>query len=248
MEAVHLALFMLSASIFGVLLEHPASALHQHLDDPFLRRILMGLAMGLTAVAIVKSPFGQRSGAHMNPAVTLTYWSLGKVRGIDAVFYALGQFAGAILGMAVAWLLIGMSLGNGAVNYLATLPGPGGAATAFAAEFGISFLLMISVLAVSNNPRIHQWTPLVAGALVALFITFEAPLSGMSMNPARTLGSALASGEFGGLWIYFTAPPLGMLFAGTLYQNARRVYCAKLGPHGPARCIFHCDFKNLENE
>ena len=79
MEAAGLGLFMLSACLFTVLLEHPGSAAHQALPDPLLRRALIGVAMGLTAVAIIYSPFGKRSGAHLNPSVTFTFWRLGKI-------------------------------------------------------------------------------------------------------------------------------------------------------------------------
>jgi aquaporin Z len=251
LEAVNLGVFMLSASIFGVLLEHPSSFVHQSLDSGFLRRALMGAAMGLTAIVIIRSPLGQRSGAHMNPAVTLAYYMLGKIRGIDAAFYALFQFIGGLGGILLARLLIGMPLADSPIHFVATLPGDFGNLTAFTAELGISFLLMFTVLVVSNARRTYGATPFVAGALVALFITFEAPLSGMSMNPARTLGSAIAAWDFRGLWIYFSAPPLGMLSAAALYRQwrgQRRVYCAKVGPHGPARCIFLCRFEALTND
>ena len=78
-EALGLGLFMLSACLFVTLLEHPNSPVRQTVTDPFVRRIPMGLAMGLTAVGLIYSPWGQRSGAHLNPSVTLTFWRLGKV-------------------------------------------------------------------------------------------------------------------------------------------------------------------------
>src|SRR5262245_24900971 len=91
-EAAGLGLFMVSACLFTALLEHPSSPVRQTVMAPMLRRIPMGLAMGLTAVAIVYSPFGQRSGAHLNPALTLTFWRLGKVKPWDAAFYVAAQF------------------------------------------------------------------------------------------------------------------------------------------------------------
>ena len=114
---------------------------------------------------------------------------------------------------------------------------------AFAAEALISFVLMLTVLTVSNHPRLARFTGICAGLLVWTYITVEAPLSGMSMNPARTFGSALLARDFPGLWIYFTAPPLGMLLAAEVFTRrfgAQRVLCAKLHhPHnGP--CIFGC--------
>lgn len=242
-EAACLAAFMFSACAFTVLLEHPGSPMNQAIDSALLRRALMGLAMGATAIAIITSPFGQRSGAHMNPAVTLTFLSLGKIAWRDALFYVAAQFTGGIAGVILAEQLIGFPLGHSAVNYAITKPGPDGVLRAFAAETLISGLLMTAVLILSNHRRMARYTPYAAGSLVALYITFEAPLSGMSMNPARTLGSAVSANSYPALWVYFTAPVLAMVAAGCLYRffnGARAVYCAKLDHNNNQRCIFRC--------
>ncbi|MDX2154201.1 MAG: aquaporin [Bryobacteraceae bacterium] len=251
MEGAELALFMLSACSFGVLLEHPMSPLHQAIDSAFLRRLVMGLAMAVTLVAIVQSRWGQRSGAHLNPALTFNYWLLGKVNRTDALGYIAAQFLGGAFGVWLASLLIGPPLGHTAVNYVATLPGDGGSLIAFVAEFAISCFLMTTVLVASNSVSLRRLTPYLAGILVALYIAFEAPLSGMSMNPARTLGSALAAGDFNALWVYFSAPLLGMGAAAFLYaqlRGVRRVYCAKLHHHNRQRCIFRCNYEAMDVE
>ena len=115
-----------------------------------------------------------------------------------------------------------------------------------AAEVAISFILMFSVLAAANAPRLAPHTGRVAGLLVALFITFEAPISGMSMNPARSLASALPASTWDAFWIYLVAPPLGMLLAAEVYAGGggRAVYCAKLH-HDGGRCIFRCRHAEL---
>jgi len=116
-------------------------------------------------------------------------------------------------------------------------------AVAFLAEVAITFVLMLTVLFVSNAPRLASYTGLFVGGLVFLYISFEAPLSGMSMNPARTFASALGAGQWTALWIYFTAPPLGMLAAAEAYvrlRGAQRVLCAKLDHQTTRRCIFRC--------
>jgi len=244
-EALGLGLFMLSACLFVTLLEHPNSPVRQTVTDPFLRRIPMGLAMGLTAVGLIYSPWGQRSGAHLNPSVTLTFWRLGKVTPWDAFFYVTAQFIGAIVGVGVGAAVLDAWLAHPAVSYAATVPGPGGAGVAFVAELLISFFLMIVVLTVSNRPGLNRFTGLCAGALVASYIVFEAPLSGMSMNAARTVGSAMYAQVWTALWIYFTAPLLGMLAAAQLYvatQGLQRVLCAKLHHDNPQRCIFRCSY------
>ncbi len=245
MEAAELGIFMVSACAFGALLEYPGSPVHQALPDPSLRRVLMGAAMGLTAVSIIYSPFGKRSGAHFNPSVTLTFWRLGKVAGADAFFYAIAQFIGAVIGVALPAVILRSALTHPSVNYVATLPGTRGVVVAFIAEVTITFILMTMVLNVSNRMNVARYTGLFAGAMVAIFISIEAPFSGMSMNPARTFGSAFVAQVWDALWIYFTAPPLGMLLAAEVYlrlKGARGVLCAKLHHHNHKRCIFKCGF------
>ncbi|HYN14673.1 MAG TPA: aquaporin [Terriglobales bacterium] len=245
MEAAELGIFMVSACLFTVVLEHPASAVRGAIASPMLRRVLIGLAMGLSAIAIIYSPWGKRSGAHFNPSVTLTFLRLGKVSPWDAAFYVAAQFLGGIAGVMLAANLLGSAVADHAVRYAATVPGPRGTPIAFIAELGISFVLMTAVLNSSNSPRLARFTGVIAGALVATFITLEAPLSGMSMNPARTFGSALPGRVWDALWIYFTAPPLGMLLASELYVRTRglgAVVCAKLHHQNNKRCIFNCGY------
>lgn len=244
-EAVGLSLFMISAALCTILLEHPRSPVHESIADPVMRRLLIGIAMGMTAVGIIYSPWGQRSGAHLNPAVTLTFFRLGKIHAIDAVFYVLAQFIGGVAGVMVVAAVLGMELADQSVNYVATVPGQDGPAVAFLAEFAISFVLMGVVLIVSNARRFARYTGLLAGLLVATYISVEAPLSGMSMNPARTLGSALPAQVWTSLWIYFTAPPIGMLLAGECYvwlKGAHAIRCAKLHHQNDERCIFVCGY------
>jgi aquaporin Z len=248
METAGLGVFMISACIFTVLFFHPLSRVEQAINNVMIQRVLTGAAMGLTSIAIHYSPWGRRSGAHLNPALTLSFLFLGKIRKWDAIFYVLAQFAGGIAGVGVAALLIGMPLMHSAVNYAATVPGPGGPTIAFEAECLISFVLMLTVLLVSNSKRLTRYTSLAAGFLVAAYITIESPVSGMSMNAARTLGSAVFAEEWTALWIYFTAPLLGMLSAAALYRSrfgVARVYCAKLRHHNGGPCIFNCNFGAL---
>lgn len=251
MEAGALATFMISACVFSVLLEHPSSVIQQSIESPLIRRALMGLAMGLTAIGIIYSPWGKQSGAHMNPSVTLTFFLLGRIEHWDAAFYMASQFAGGLAGVLISYLVIGAPLSHSAVNYAATAPGPAGASTAFWAELLISGFMMSAILFVSNTRRLNRFTGVVAGALVATYITIEAPLSGMSMNPARTFGSALPAWDWSALWIYFTAPPLAMLLAGFAYRfrrGAQRVFCAKLHHANDKRCIFRCNYGALDDE
>jgi len=245
MEAAGLGLFMISACVFTVLVEHPHSPVRAGMSDPFVRRSLIGLAMGLTAIGLIYSPWGKRSGAHLNPTITLTFLRLGRVEAWDAAFYVIAHFAGALAGVLVTAALLRDALANAAVNYAVTRPGVWGRLAAFVAEFMISLVLILVVLLTSNVPRVARFTGICAGALVALYIAVEAPLSGMSMNPARTLGSALPAWTWAGLWVYFTAPLLGMLAGAELYHrvSSRGVACAKLHHQNGYRCIFRCRYR-----
>jgi len=236
-EAGLLGLFMVVACVLGVALGHPASAAVRALPQPFARRAMFGLAMGATAVAIIYSPPGKRSGGHINPAVTLTFLALGKMKPRDAALYVVAQTAGAAGGVLVAWAVLGARLAHPAVHFVTTRPGTAGALAAFAAEAAISFVLMTVLLAVSASRR-QAWTGVCAGVLVAVYIAVEAPLSGMSMNPARSLASALPAGELRPLWIYLLAPPLGMLAAAGLMRRPAARACAKLRHAPDVPCIF----------
>lgn len=245
MEAAELGSFMVSACLFTALLAHPASPVVRALPDAVLRRGITGVAMGLTAVAIVYSPWGKQSGAHLNPSLTLTFLRLGKVRPLDALFYVLAQFLGGMAGVRVAAALLGGLAAHPSVNYVVTLPGSSGPLVAFAAELLISFLMMSVVLRAAAHERLGRYTGMIAGTLLATFILLEAPYSGMSMSPARTFGSAFAAQLWHDLWIYFTAPPLGMLLAGELFRVAnggRAPGCAKLHHQNGKRCI-HCGYR-----
>jgi len=255
MEAAELGMFMISACVFAVLLGHPASPVHHAIPHPLVRQVLAGVAMGLTAVAIISSPWGQRSGAHMNPAFTLTFLSLGKVAPWDALFYISAQFVGGVGGVVLSAQVIGPALESSSINYVVTTPGPRGPWVAFAAEFAISFLLVAIILNVSNSRRLTRFTPWVAGFLIASYISIESPLSGMSMNPARTMASALPAGVWTAIWVYFLAPPLAMLSAGQVYRGApwarrgpRRVFCAKYHHHNDKRCIFRCNYGAMNEQ
>jgi aquaporin Z len=213
MEAAGLGLFMISACLFATLLEYPGSPIRQAAQDPLLRRMLMGLAMAATAIGIIYSPWGKRSGAHINPAITFSFWYLGKIEHWDAFFYVAAQFVGAAAGTALAAGVLGQALADPRVAYVVTSPGMAGAVVAFWVETSISFLLMLVVLLTSNLNRLAPYTGFFAAGLVALYITFAAPFSGMSMNPARSFGSALIANHWAFLWIYCIAPPFGMLLA-----------------------------------
>jgi len=251
MEAAGLATFMISACVFTVLLMYPASPVAHWIVDPIWKRAVIGIAMGSTAIALIYSPWGKRSGAHFNPSVTIAFFRLGKIAPGDAFLYIVSQFTGAITGVLLCAVFFRSWISDSRVNYVVTAPGPKGASVALVSEFVISFLLMMMVLVFSNNKRLAAFTGIFAGILVATYITVEAPLSGMSMNPARTFGSALPAHMWKDWWIYFSAPPLGMLAAAEAYvklAGAHKVICAKLHHGADRRCIFKCGYRRADAE
>ena len=243
-EAGALGCFMISACVFGTLLGHPNSAVVTAVPSPFVRRVMMGAFMGLTAIAIIYSPWGRRSGAQMNPVLTLTFFRLGRSAPLDAAAYVAAQFVGGSLGVMASGALLGTALAAPGVMYVVTEPGAPGVAVAFVSELVISAIMMTMVLETASSERWKRYTGFIAGLLVATYITVESPLSGMSMNPARTVASALAAHQWMSVWIYFAAPLLGMMAAAELFVRTRgraELPCGKLMHAEP--CLF-CEHVN----
>jgi aquaporin Z len=243
MDGALLGLFMISACVNVVVLEHPASPVHAAVASALARRVLVGLAMGLTAACLIYSPWGKRTGAFMNPAMVLCFVRLGKLSPTDAAGYVAAQLAGSAGGVLVAALALPEWLSHPAVNYVATTPS-GGIIAAFCAEFGLAFVLLSVVMTVNRSPRFAPYTGACAALLVALFISVAAPISGMSINPARTFGSALWAHLWSGFWIYLSAPLLGMLAGVELQRRLSSRHgrlCGKLSHDETVACFVRCD-------
>jgi aquaporin Z len=245
MEAAELGLFLVVAGLFASLFESPQSPIHQAIPNGDVRRLLMGVVMGLTAIALIYSPWGKQSGAHMNPAVTLTFYRLGKVKGQDALFYMLFQCLGGLAGVYLVALFLGAIFTQPPIRYIVTVPGSAGWVAALVGEWVIAFVMMSMVLLTSNNPKLNRFTGSFAGCLVMFYVFLEAPLSGFGMNPARSFASALPAQTWTAFWIYLLVPPLGMFCAALTYQSRfglRSVKCAKLHHENNKRCIFNCNY------
>jgi aquaporin Z len=243
MEASELAIFMIAACACTVWIFGAGEAWGHAVQNAWLRRLCMGASMGLTAVAIIHSPMGKRSGAHFNPSITLTYFRLRKIGASDAMFYVLFQFLGGAAGVGLTAVYFGSRLAQPNVRYAVTVPGVFGVAGAFAAEFFMAFVLMAFVLYTSNRPRLAHLTSYGVGVLIMFYILLFAPVSGFSINPARTVGSAIFAHVWTAVWVYFTAPLLGMFAAAEVYlrgYGSDRILCAKLHPAPGLPCPFHC--------
>ena len=244
-EGAELAIFMISACFATVYLFSPSYPALHLLPSAAIRRLLMGSAMGATAVLIIRSPMGKRSGAHFNPAITLSYLRLGKIARWDANFYVVFQFIGGVLGVAVSALVLGSSLAAPTADYAVTVPGRYGTAAAFFAELFMSMLLMGVVLWFSNRPSLANYTSYLVGILIAFYVLFFAPVSGFSINPARTTGSAVFAHVWTAAWLYFIAPLFGMMCAAEVYLRIfgpAGILCAKLHPDPGYPCPFLCNY------
>jgi aquaporin Z len=180
------------------------------------RRLVTGFLFGTTGALIALSPLGKISGAHINPAVTLGFWLMGRVNARHAVAYAICQLAGALIGAVplLAWGTMGRSVAYGAtvpgVAYGMTWALIGEAATTFALIFGLFFFL--------RHRSLRAYTPALFPPLYAIMVWLEAPISGTSTNPARTLGPAVISGDWHGWWIYWLGPLVGTLLGVAVYR------------------------------
>jgi aquaporin Z len=210
-----------------ILMFGAGSPLVQAVPGEGLRRLITGFLFGSTGALIALSPVGKESGAHINPAVTLAFWLMGKLESRIAVGYVMAQLAGAVIGALplLAWGSMGRSVAFGA-----TLPGQGYAIRTVLLGEVITTFVMVSLLAVFLGfRRIRAYTPAIFPFLYAVMVYAESPISGTSTNPARSLGPAIVSGQWQGWWIFWVGPLTGA-FVSTLACSflAKRIEVAKL--------------------
>lgn len=213
------------------------------------RRLATGLLFAGGGTAVVLSPLGQRSGGHLNPAMTFAFWLRGKIGTADALAYGLAQTCGAVLGVLVVMAVAGEAAHT--VDLGMTRPGTGYSTTvALAAEFMMTFALVFLIFWCVDSRRLARFTPWLAGALIALLVMVEAPISGTSLNPARSLAPAVLMGAFADLWLYFVGPVLGAALAVASYRliggERRGTGCAKLHHTDRYPCLFEgCGYRHV---
>lgn len=218
------------------------SPLAAALPSEALRRLITGFLFGSTGALIAVSPLGKISGAHINPVVTLAFLVEGKIRARHAAGYLIAQLAGAVVGCLplLLWGKMGRSVAFGA-----TMPGSGLSPwLAAAGEAATTFALVILLLVFLGHKRIRPFTPLLLPVLYAFMVWLEAPLSGTSTNPARSLGPAVVASDWSFWWVYWLGPAIGALVAVAAHRRtwlrALEVDVAKLAhfehdPHGVFR-------------
>jgi aquaporin Z len=207
----------------------PAGPVARLLPSPFGRRLLTGALFGGTGALLALSPLGRISGAHLDPAVSWAFWLVGSLSAADAAAYTAAQVAGGLLGALPLPLLWGKA--GRAVHLAATLPGPAGPWVATGGEVLVTGALVGTIVWFSGHPALRRFTPASLPPLVALLVAFEAPWSGTSMNPARSLGPALLTGTAGWMWIYVLGPGVGSFLAAIAAVRPGRVHVAKIAHH-----------------
>jgi len=191
------------------------------------RRLITGFLFGTIGGLIAISPVGQRSGAHINPIVTLGFRLMGKLDLRTALAYVAAQLAGGLLGSLplLAWGARGRSVAFGA-----TLPGPGYPVEIVLAGEVVTTFTMVTLLCVFLGFRhMRPFTPALFAPLYSVMVWLEAPISGTSTNPARSLGPSIVSGQWDGWWIYWVGPIIGSILACLACSLlAKRITVAKL--------------------
>ena len=211
------------------------------IPDASMRRLITGLIFAGSGSLVAISPLGKLSGAHINPSVSLAFWVQGKMKHIDLIGYIVAQFLGAIIGevlLVLVWRNYAHSVANGM-----TLPGVGYPLwLVFVAEMSLTCLLVLLIFLFVSSHRLMRWTPLMNWFLVATMVWLESPISGTSLNPARSMGPALITWLWTSQWLYCVAPPLGGLLAVGLFRlvtiGERDVLTGKLFHTSRYRSIF----------
>ncbi len=174
------------------------------------RRALTGFLFGSVGGSIAVSRVGKVSGAHINPVVSMGFWIRGKLTGRLALRYVIAQLAGGIIG-TLALLLWGPLAQS--TKDAATIPGASGVWVAALGEMGATFCLIVGLFSFVGHRSLRRFTPLLFPFLYAFLVYWEAPLSGTSTNPARSLGPAVVASAWHGWWVYWVGPGMGTMLA-----------------------------------
>ena len=226
----------LSAVILVVSPASPVATLHL---DGWLARGIAGALFGLTGTLVTVSALGRHSGAHINPAMTLAFLIEHKISASHAAWYVVSQCLGAVVG---AWVVLAWGPLGKPITYGATTPaGTIAPLAAVALEALCTTVLVGTVFVFLGHPRLRRFTPWTMSPMYAVMVSIEAPWTGTSTNPARSLGPAVATGTWNGFWVYLVGPALGAVLglavAWLLGRGRHRVPQARIAPH-PARPLW----------
>jgi aquaporin Z len=192
--------------------------------------VVAGLAVGAVAV----SALGRRSGAHLNPALTMGLWLQRTVSPADLAGYWAAQLAGAVLGVALARIW-GPTVPRPTVHWALLQPAPWiTQLTAAGLECAATAVQLAVVFALLSSGRYHRWTPLAAAAMLTIGIIVLGPVSGGAFNPVRGLAPDLLAGTYPAVWIYIAGPLMGAALAAAAFAAVRRRPVTGKLRHDPA--------------
>jgi len=221
------ALLLLGGLSLVIFMFGSGSPMAQLIPSIKVRQIITGFLFGSIGASIALSPIGKVSGAHINPAVTMVFWIFRKIESRLAVTYILAQLSGAIVGCLplLFWGQIGRS-----IEFGVTMPGKGySMQTALLGEVITTFTMVSLLVVFIGFSRIRPFTPFMFPFLYAIMVPLETDISGISTNPARSIGPAFISGQWEGWWIYWIGPLAGALLASLACSFlAKRITIAKL--------------------
>jgi aquaporin Z len=190
------------------------------LPSDSVRRLFVGGLFAACVSLVAVSPLGRLSGAHLNPAVTLSFWSLGRVSGRDVGGYLTAQIAGALVGTALVWLLWGETADS--VDGGATMVGTS-IGLAVSLEIAMTAVLIGVILLFVSDTRLVAWTPLAIWPVITALVWIGSPYTGTSLNPARSVAPALVFAQVADLWVYLLAPTVGGIAVALLWRRRDRV-------------------------
>jgi aquaporin Z len=228
-EGAATALLVAAIVVAAALTLGRGSAVADALPGRGARFLALGLIVAPIVALISVSPLGRLSGAHTNPAVTLGFWVLGRVSRQDLAGYVAAQFVGGAAGAALARAVLpadtAASIGGAVTHPAVAVP------SAIALELGMTGALLMLIFAFVSDERLARRTPLAIVPLLATLIWLGSPLTGASLNPARSAGPALVFGDLADLWIYLVAPAAAGVLVGALWR---------VGPMDPKTAkVFH---------
>jgi aquaporin Z len=215
-EALGTALLVLAIVLAVGLSVAPGSPLAEALPGPGARFLAVGVLVAPFVAVLATSPLGRASGAHLNPAVTLAFWVLGRLSPRDLTGYIAAQLVGGLAGAAAGRALLPRATWE-SIGGTVTHPGVP-AAAAFALEAGMTALLLVVILTFSSSERLARLTPVAIVPVLTAIIWLGSPWTGASINPARSEGPALAFGDLSDLWLYVAAPSLAGLLVGLMWR------------------------------
>ncbi|MGZ4519861.1 MAG: MIP/aquaporin family protein [Mycobacteriaceae bacterium] len=230
-ELAGTALLVFAALSAVTLMFHRGSVFEGWVPSTSARLLLLGAMFAVFIVGIATSPLGRLSGAHLNPAVSLAFWITGHVHPHDLLGYWGAQLLGGVLGtlaLRLVWGQTAAGIGYGAISPAVS---PGVAVLVEGVMVGIMVGTMFVFLSVTSLVR---WTPVAAGTVVALNTWLGSSLTSTGLNPARTLGPNLVSGQWLDWWVYFAGPVMGAVLVATLWRGVPRVILTAKLFHDPA--------------